>query len=544
MARYFEKTIVEEEFRKRRAKLAQEEIYLNRGSKPQYFSESAKSSQAIMKVINHHGRVHDLLKYVTDEKRTGGDEHIYDFIGTTLSRERLKEIESFWHKRNKQDTRINARHSTHFVFSIKEKPSRKNIEILRSAMARVGLKHFEAEGYDYIFVIHTNTPHLHAHLVLHNKNIITGKKIRLSRYASLFALRKDFADRLREKGLNYTCSSRQDSMAVISGLETSKQTQDQNYLLNQIEKELGTDARAWAKKQFINRNSENDKKAEDAKANLKLIKKWDDPAAQAELFKHVNLYRRQKEKWQIKQKLQNKYKKIDKKDINAYVDSLFATEKRISDSYNSKNKRSVSNYQEIQDRISDLTKTDVSTRIIDFKTYKERRDQREKQIKSFELFGEVGKQYLRNLFHNLDYSKTERQREVVQAKIQDLLSGKVSSEEFDFFRHSLFESGSKEYQTFYDTRLGSIRQQIAEKANVKTGDVDQVERIFEIYCARRATDSVFAYRQFKRGIKRYTEILKSKDSTRLWQITNAITQKLGHSPTQQKMRVQKTAGFG
>jgi len=183
MAKYFEKTIVEEEFRKRRAKLAQEEAYQNRGRKPQYFSEASKSSQAIMKVINHHGRVHDLLKYVMDEKRTGGDEHIYDFIGMTISQERLKETEAFWHKRNKQDTRVNARHSTHFVFSIKEKPTRKNIEILRSAMARVGSKHFEVEGYDYIFVIHTNTPHLHAHLVLHNKNIITGKKIRLSRYA-------------------------------------------------------------------------------------------------------------------------------------------------------------------------------------------------------------------------------------------------------------------------------------------------------------------------------------------------------------------------
>jgi hypothetical protein len=544
MPKFFEKSIIEEEFKRRRARLTQDETYFNRGSSPKYFTESKKGSQAILKVINHHGRIRDLVKYVTDEKRTGDDGHIYDFTGRSISKERLQEIESFWHQRNKQETRSNSRHSTHFVFSTKEKPTKKNIEILRYALSTVASQHFEAEGFDYIFTIHTNTAHLHGHLVLHNKNLITGKKIRLSRYSSLFTLRKDFADRLKDKGLNYVCSAKQDAMEVSSELETSNQTQNQNYVLNQVENDLGTDARDWSKKQFINKYSEDDKKAEEAKANLKLIKKRDDPNAKAEILKRVNLYKRQKEKWQIKQFMQNKYKKLDKKDINAYVDTLYATENTLSSRYNSKNNNSVTRLEKIQERISDLTQIDVSARIINYKEFKERQKARDQEIQNFNLYGEVGKQYLRTLYSNLDYSKTDQQREVVSTKIANLKDGNVSEEEFDFFRNSLKKASPNLYNNFYDQRIEAIKSEIAKETGVEPEDIDQVEKIFELHCARRVKDSFFAYRQFKRGLKLYKEVLKSGDEDRLWYLSNGLSQKLGKSPLQMKMREEVSQSEG
>lgn len=540
MRQYFEKSIIEEEFKRRRARVIHDETYFNRGSSPQYFTESKKGSQAVMKVINHHGRIRDLVKYVTDEKRTGDDDHVYDFTGRSIGKDRIKEIETFWHQRNKQESRSNARHSTHFVFSTKEKPTKKNIEILRYAMASVASKHFEAEGFDYIFAIHTNTPHLHAHLVLHNKNLITGKKIRLSRYSSLFALRKDFADCLKDKGLNYVCSAKQDAMEVKSGLETSKQTKDQNYVLNQVENDLGGDARDWTKKQFINKYSENDKKAKEARANLRLVMKKEDPAARDEILGKVKLYKRQKEKWQVKQFMHNKYKNFDKKDLNKFVDSVFAAESKFSSQYHSKNSNSVENLEGIQSLISDLTNIDVSHRINTFLRLSAEKRSREKEIRNFKLYGEVGKQYLRTLYKNLDYSKTDQQRDIAGAKIADLKNGKVTENEFDFFRHSLKKSNSNLYNNFYEQRIEAIRSEIQKKTGLGSEEIDQVEKIFDLHCARRASDSVYAYRQFRSGIKRYIMVLNSGDDKRIWNFSNALSEKLGKSPLQEKMREERS----
>jgi len=341
MSAYFEQTLLEEEFKKRRAKLQREETYFNKGSDPKYFTDNRKGTEAVMKLIHHHGRVRDLIRYVTDKEKTGDDDHVYDKYGQVIGKDKLAQKEKFWHKRNQEGSRNNSVYSTHIIFSTKESSkSKKNIEILRSAVAEVLDAHFTANNFDSIFTIHTDKSHLHAHVVVHNKNLLTNKKIRFSKYSSIFTMRKNFADCLQARGWDYRSTLRKDSLEVINGLDSAVQNKAQNYVLNQVENDLGTDARDWTKKQFISKYSENDKKAKEARANLRLVNKKEDPAARDEILGKVKLYKRQKEKWQVKQFMHNKYKNFDKKDLNKFVDSVFAVESKFSSQYHSKNSNS------------------------------------------------------------------------------------------------------------------------------------------------------------------------------------------------------------
>ena len=531
MSAYFERSLLEEEFKKRSARLIREETYYNRGVNPSYFTSNKKGTEAVMKLIHHRGNVRDLVKYVADDKKTGDGNHIYDKHGFVLSQEKLEEKRAFWHKRNSEDRRQDAIFSTHIVFSTKESSyDKRNIEILRSSVAEVIDKHFTKDGYDSFFTIHTDKPHLHAHVVIHNKNILTNRKIRFSKYSSIFTLRKDFADCLNERGLKYKTSLRKDSLEVVDGLGSSTRNKNQNYILSQVEKDLGKEARDWAKKQFINKYSDDEKKAQEAKENLRLIKKKEDPQTREEILKRVKVYQRQKEKWQAKQHLYNRYPKLDKKSINSYVDSLFAAEKKASGHYNSNNERRVKNLKNIQNRISDLKNKDVTAQIVEFKSFLDRNSQRETEAKNFTRLGVVGQQYLRQLYRNLDFSKTDKQREIVQNKIDDLKKGSVDAAELDFFRQALINAGSKQYQSLHKERIAAIREDIARKAKVDIREVDQVEKIFDLYCARRVGDSVFAYRQFRRGIKTYIDVLQSKNERRILNVSEVLSQKLGIKP--------------
>jgi len=536
--KYYDKSIVEEEFKKRRAKITFEHQYFNRGSYSAYFTQRDRSSQAIVKFVHHHGKVQDLIKYVADEKRTGSESNVFSADGQALSKDDLKTIESFWHNRNKGDDKQNARHSTHIILSTKESPTPENVWKLKEVVSSLSRFHFTVNGYDSFFTIHTNKAHLHAHLVVHNRNLITGKKIKFSKFANIYSLRKDFSDLLNQKGWNYSCTLNKDSMEVRDGLNS--QMKHQNYVLSQVEKSLGETARKWTKKQFINKFSDSEQKAEEAKRNLALIRKLDDPEAYAEVISKIKEYESKKQKWDIKKQLHSQYPALAVKSINAYVDSVFATQDQLARSFTTKNKKSVDTYQSVSDLADNLTKKDVSGKIVDFQKFIDRKQQRDREVKRFDLYGEIGRQYMRQLHCNLDFAKTDTQRSIVSDKIDDLKKGMVDQTEFDFFRQSLLEENSKPYRQFYKQRIHAFKKAVAEKANVNLKEVTEMERLFKLYCSRRGSDSVYAYRQFKSGIDRYAEVLKSGNGERIWHFSNNISQKIGDS-AEQNQRLDKNA---
>lgn len=217
------KSLLEEEFKKRRARVTFfEQSYRGRGHSTTYFKPADEYNKAIVKIIHHRGNVRDLIRYVADEKKTGNNQNICSSDDATLSAENLKNKERFWQSRNKANPRANARHSTHIVLSTKEAPTPDNISKLKEAVSIVASENFSFHGYDCFFAVHTDTPHLHAHLIIHNKNLITGKSLRFSKHSDLYDLRKDFADNLNRKGWRYTCRLRKDSMKFRDGIEDQK----------------------------------------------------------------------------------------------------------------------------------------------------------------------------------------------------------------------------------------------------------------------------------------------------------------------------------
>jgi len=538
---FYDKSELDDAFKKRRAKLLYEHEYNQRGSYSAYFSyrdvTKGDSSEAVIKIIHHRGNVKDLIKYVDDDKKTGSDDLTFSASGNILKKEELKEFEKFWQKRNRSDTKPNARHSTHIVLSTKEKPSRANIRKFKDVVARVASNQFVNKGYSCFFVVHTDKPHLHAHLVVHNKNLFTDKKIHFSKFSELYSIRKDFADGLTQKGWNYSSTLRKDSMMSLDGI--NEQKKHQNYVLNEVEKELGPDARAWTKKQFILKFSKDEKKAKQAKINLAKVRNLSKPQTRSDVLEQVEAYMAQKHKWDVKQTLHTKYPSIDKKAINSYIDSLFASQNRLAKAYNTKNKKSVEKYEAVTKLVDNITIIDISKDITDYQKTLQLRKQRAKEVEGFNLYGDIGKLYLRQLYKNLDQSRTDKQKNIVTSKIKDLKGGSVDKSEFDFFKQSTLEQNSKPYGVFFKQRVFSIEKHIAEKSGSKLEDITEVPRLFTLYAARRGSDAVFAYNSFKNGIDLYVDVLKSGDGEKIWKFSQVLSEKLGTSPEQKDMMNKK-----
>ncbi len=152
---------------------------------------------------------------------------------------------------------------------------------------------------------------------------------------------------------------------------------------------------------------------------------------------------------------------------------------------------------------------------------------------------------MQQLYKNLDYSKTDKQGDIVKEKISDLKKGSVDQTEFDFFRQTLLEKNSKPYRYFYKQRVFAIKKKIAEKSGTDLGEITEVERLFTLYCARRGSDAVYAYRKFQTGIDQYAKVLKSGNGERIWNFSNSISQKLGTAPEQKEQMAKnaKVTGF-
>jgi hypothetical protein len=99
------------------------------------------------------------------------------------------------HGSNKvEDKRSDSRDTAHVVFSM---PPGSPVEALRGAVRATTAKSFP--DHEWVFGIHEDTKHPHAHMVLKMRSREKGKKLRLNK-PQLYLLRERFAEAARERG--------------------------------------------------------------------------------------------------------------------------------------------------------------------------------------------------------------------------------------------------------------------------------------------------------------------------------------------------------
>jgi hypothetical protein len=100
------------------------------------------------------------------------------------------------------DGPTNSRDSAQIVFSM---PPGSSVEVLRAAVRATGARAFPDN--EWVFGIHQDTEHPHAHMVVKMRGKEHGKKLRLKK-ADLRELRGMFAEAARERGVMLAASSR------------------------------------------------------------------------------------------------------------------------------------------------------------------------------------------------------------------------------------------------------------------------------------------------------------------------------------------------
>ena len=149
--------------------------------------------QAVVKVVSYaHGlrRVRELVDYIGRkgklELETETGERITD-------REQGKALVANWAR--DFDGKPKSRDAVHLVFSM---PPGSNVEALRESVRKVGARAFSDQ--EWVFAIHTDQKHPHAHMVVKMRGREKDKKLRLNK-PELHHLREVFAEAAREQGV-------------------------------------------------------------------------------------------------------------------------------------------------------------------------------------------------------------------------------------------------------------------------------------------------------------------------------------------------------
>ena len=109
----------------------------------------------------------------------------------------------------------NQRHITHLLLSADVDQTTKNSNKVLNAAQETLWQHFGEVGYEYRFVLHTDTDNPHVHAYIKNYNDHTKTKLRIDRYDCL-NIRSNFAKALGEKGLKtHIATLRRDRPDVI-----------------------------------------------------------------------------------------------------------------------------------------------------------------------------------------------------------------------------------------------------------------------------------------------------------------------------------------
>ena len=159
-----------------------------------------KLPQAVVKVTSFGKGVKGVSKQLDYISRKGELPLEKDDGEVIKGREAQKELVGDWSM--DFGGRKNSRDTAHIVFSM---PPGSNQEALRKAVHATGAKAFP--NHEWVFAIHEDRKHPHAHMIVKMRGIEEDKKLQLKK-ADLYKLRETFAESAREQGVPLAASSR------------------------------------------------------------------------------------------------------------------------------------------------------------------------------------------------------------------------------------------------------------------------------------------------------------------------------------------------
>lgn len=163
------------------------------------FNNSSYSKQSVAKLLSNldKGGCKRGMKYIL---KNAENPYLLNEENESVS---IDETLKDWGKDFSNNT--NSKEAWHLMFSIKEKATKNNIEILQKSVDEVMKNNFF--GYKYVMVTHTHQNNPHIHIILNKKNQITNKKIHFNSKDEIKEfwndLRSDFAINLSYRGLKY-----------------------------------------------------------------------------------------------------------------------------------------------------------------------------------------------------------------------------------------------------------------------------------------------------------------------------------------------------
>lgn len=103
------------------------------------------------------------------------------------------------------------RHVYHIILSAKaDGTDPKNLAAFRAAAMETMNNEVGDKGYDFVMGVHKDTEHVHAHFVVRAHHRDKGRpKLRMNK-PEIYHLRREFAERLTENGLDHVCTLRRD----------------------------------------------------------------------------------------------------------------------------------------------------------------------------------------------------------------------------------------------------------------------------------------------------------------------------------------------
>lgn len=207
----------------------------------QYISNCySNAPQAVYKIISF-GRgisAKSMMEYVNT--RDGIDQEFWTESGEVLKgKEDIDELYKTWSSefRKKGSGRGEQRHITHMLLSADVESTAKNSAKVLDAARQTLFDEFGKQGYEYTYVLHTDTEHPHVHVVIKNYNSFRKRKLRLDRH-DLLRIRTDFANDLTKRNLKrHIATLKRDRPNVLHRVEENlekikKQKENFNSLLD------------------------------------------------------------------------------------------------------------------------------------------------------------------------------------------------------------------------------------------------------------------------------------------------------------------------
>lgn len=190
--------------------------------KPGYVAAASRSktAQAVLKVISqargHRAKV--LMNYVgrTDAEKSLAleDENGLQVQGV----DGIQTVYDDWKQDFERATpgqKRPPRHVTHMIFSGDCKQTPENARSVQSAVAELMREQLGRDGYRYLMVLHEDTDHPHVHVIVNNYNRDKdGPKLRINP-PELLAFREQFAQKMRERGIEQQASRKRDRLTVL-----------------------------------------------------------------------------------------------------------------------------------------------------------------------------------------------------------------------------------------------------------------------------------------------------------------------------------------